>query len=115
AAAAVLVSLLVSFTLTPTMSARLLRAEDAKAGHESARGGAYGRLERVYLSILGVAMRHRWLVVLVVGVVLWSNVPLYGLVKQEYIPTDVDEAEFDVNVTAPEGTSFSAMQEVMTQ
>src|SRR4029079_3378300 len=32
AAAAVLVSLLVSFTLTPMMSARLLRAEDA-AGH----------------------------------------------------------------------------------
>ena len=29
--------------------------------------------------------------------------PLYGLVRQEYIPTDVDEAEFDVQVTAPEG------------
>ena len=35
-----------------------------------------------------------------------SSVPLYGLVKQEYIPSDVDEAEFEVSVTAPEGTSL---------
>src|ERR671920_1681591 len=33
AAVAVLVSLLVSFTLTPMMSARLLRSADAKGGH----------------------------------------------------------------------------------
>ncbi len=37
AAAAVLVSLLVSFTLTPMMSARLLRTEDAAAGGERCR------------------------------------------------------------------------------
>ncbi len=35
AAVAVLVSLLVSFTLTPMMSARMLRAEDAAAGGEA--------------------------------------------------------------------------------
>jgi HAE1 family hydrophobic/amphiphilic exporter-1 len=40
-------------------------------------------------------------------------VPLYSLVKQEYMPSDVDEAEFEVNVTAPEGTSIRAMDEVM--
>src|SRR5256886_9931521 len=33
AAVAIMVSLLVSFTLTPMMSARLLRAKDAAAGH----------------------------------------------------------------------------------
>ena len=42
-----------------------------------------------------------------------SSWPLYGLVKQEFIPTDVDEAEFEVQLTAPEGTSFAVMQEVM--
>jgi hydrophobic/amphiphilic exporter-1 (mainly G- bacteria), HAE1 family len=40
-------------------------------------------------------------------------VPLYSWVKQEYIPSDVDEAEFQVTVTAPEGTSLAAMDEVM--
>ena len=39
--------------------------------------------------------------------------PLYQQVRQEYVPSDVDEAEFNVNVTAPEGTSVAAMNEVM--
>jgi HAE1 family hydrophobic/amphiphilic exporter-1 len=34
-------------------------------------------------------------------------------VRQEYIPTDVDEAEFDVRVTAPQNVSVAAMDEVM--
>src|SRR6185295_15359279 len=42
-----------------------------------------------------------------------SSIPLYMLVRQEYIPTNVDEAEFDVNVTAPEGTSLASMDEIM--
>src|SRR5207237_7388033 len=37
AAAAVLVSLLVSFTLTPMMCARMLRVKEGHGGHEGAR------------------------------------------------------------------------------
>ena len=37
----------------------------------------------------------------------------YKFVRQEYIPSGVDEGEFEVQVTAPEGTSLSAMNEVM--
>jgi HAE1 family hydrophobic/amphiphilic exporter-1 len=40
-------------------------------------------------------------------------VPLYGVVKQDYLPSDVDESEFDVNVNAREGTSLQAMDEAM--
>ena len=32
-----------------------------------------------------------------------ANVPLYQLVKQDYIPTNVDESEFEVSIYAPEG------------
>ena len=42
-----------------------------------------------------------------------SSIPLYKIVRQEYIPTNVDEAEFDVNVTAPEGISLASMDEIM--
>ena len=45
--------------------------------------------------------------------VVSSSVPLYHLVRQEYIPTDVDVAEFDVNLNAPEGSSLALMDEVM--
>jgi len=117
AAGAVMVSLLVSFTLTPMMSARLLRAQDVAmgSGHESAksRRGFYAWLDRGYARALAFAMRHRALVVgLALGIIA-ASIPLYKLVKQEYIPSNVDEAEFNVLVTAWEGTSLTAMDEVM--
>ena len=42
-----------------------------------------------------------------------SSIPLYTLVQQEYIPSNVDEAEFEVNVTAPQGTSLAAIDAIM--
>jgi HAE1 family hydrophobic/amphiphilic exporter-1 len=117
AAVSVLVSLLVSFTLTPMMCARMLRAEDAAAGGEggaaASRSGFYAWLDRGYAWTLRLAMRHRWAVVLVSLAVLASTVPVYRQVKQEYIPTDVDESEFQVLVFGPEGMSLAAMDEAM--
>lgn len=122
ASVAILVSLLVSFTLTPMMSARLLRAEDAEAGggHSNddesgaaSRRGFYARIDRGYARMLGFAMRHRLSVAVVAVLVIASSIPLYRMVKQEYIPTDVDEAEFEVGVTAPEGTNIATMNEAM--
>ncbi|HEX2225387.1 MAG TPA: efflux RND transporter permease subunit [Thermoanaerobaculia bacterium] len=119
AAVAVLVSLLVSFTLTPMMSARLLRAEDAAAGHGEhggtarSRAGFYGWIDRNYVKLLRVTMRYRYAVALVCVAVMVAAVPISKLVKVEYIPSDVDESEFEINVTAPEGTSVAAMDGAM--
>ncbi len=119
AAVAVLVSLLVSFTLTPAMSARLLgkeahAAHDAPAGHApSSRGGFYALIDRGYTRALTFAMSHRLGVSVAALLVVASSVPLYRMVKQEYVPTDVDEAEFEVRVTAPLDASISAMDDVM--
>src|SRR5438309_7540070 len=126
AAVAVLVSLLVSFTLTPMMSARLLRTEDAAAGHAhdhhhdtvasaSSRRGFYSYIDRSYSWLLSLAMRHRIAVAVIALAVALSSIPLYRVVKQEYILTDVDEAEFDVNVNAPEGTNIESLNESMLE
>jgi hydrophobe/amphiphile efflux-1 (HAE1) family protein len=124
AAVAVMVSLLVSFTLTPMMSARLLRTEDARGGHSpghhhdtlseaGSRKGFYALIDRSYTWLLRLAMRHRITVAVLAVAVALSSVPLYRVVKQEYTPSDVDEAEFDVNVNAPEGTNIASMDETM--
>ena len=65
AAAAILVSLLVSFTLTPMMSARMLRKDTIPGQHADAasRRGFYGRIERSYMAVLDWSMRRRALVV----------------------------------------------------
>jgi HAE1 family hydrophobic/amphiphilic exporter-1 len=117
AAVAVLVSLLVSFTLTPMMSARLLRGEHtAPGGHDDgarSRRGFYAWIDRRYERMLNWSMAHRLAVMAFAAIVVVSSVPLYKVVRQEYIPGNVDEAEFDVFVTAPEGASLASMDEIM--
>lgn len=116
AAVAVLVSLLVSFTLTPMMSARLLRKEDIEAQESTealSRSGFYAWLDFHYARLLKASLDHRRLVLAGAMLIVLSSIPLYRVVRQEYTPTNVDEAEFDVNVTAPEGVSIAAMDEVM--
>src|SRR5690606_37684389 len=58
-------------------------------------------------------LSHRLLASLLGLAIVACSVPLYGAVKQEYIPSDVDEAEFEVRVTAPLNSSISAMDSVM--
>jgi hydrophobic/amphiphilic exporter-1 (mainly G- bacteria), HAE1 family len=113
AAVAVLVSLLVSFSLTPMMSARLLKGKEGLHGGTGSRGGFYRWIDRTYIRLLGAAMRHRAMVVMLAGLVVLSSVPLYKQVKQDYIPGNTDEGDFDVHVRAPEGASLGAMEEVL--
>lgn len=115
AAVAILVSLLVSFTLTPTMSARLIHVEDAHQheGVAGSRRGFYSYIDRAYTWMLKLVLRHRFLVWACALLVMASSIPLYGLVKQDFIPSNVDEGEFSVNLSAPEGTSLIAMNEAL--
>lgn len=116
AAVAILVSLLVSFTLTPMMSSRLIRVADSEAGGHhspSSRKGFYRWIDKVYTVMLAFAMRHRLAVSVVAIAVVLSSLPLYRAVKQEFIPTNVDEAEFEVSVNGPEGTNLAVMNETM--
>ena len=69
AAVSVLVSLLVSFTLTPMMSARMIRAGRRRRGHghgheeAASRRGFYAWLDRGYTWTLRLSMRYRWAVI----------------------------------------------------
>jgi hydrophobic/amphiphilic exporter-1 (mainly G- bacteria), HAE1 family len=113
AAVAILVSLLVSFTLTPMMSARLFRNRGESHGHAASREGFYAGIDRFYTWILGWSMHHRPVLAVAAVAVMVSVVPVYGRVLQEFVPSGVDEGEFEVGVTAPEGTNLAAMNDVM--
>ena len=118
AAVAIMVSLLDSFTLTPMMSSRLIRVADAgKGGHgspASSRRGFYRFIDASYSRLLAFAMRHRMAVAVLALATIFSSVPLYRAVKQEFIPTNVDEAEFEVSVNGPEGTNLAVMNETIS-
>jgi HAE1 family hydrophobic/amphiphilic exporter-1 len=115
AAVAIMVSLLVSFTLTPMMSSRLIKVSDAKGGHgaPASRRGFYRWIDGGYSRLLAFALRHRIAVAVLAIAVVATSVPLYRAVKQEFIPTNVDEAEFEVSVNGPEGTNLAVMNETL--
>jgi len=109
---AVMVSLLVSFTLTPMMSSRWLkvkpRTEDGTHHvHDSKHTAFFGPIDRVYTYLLEWSMNHRWVVATVAVLVLLSSVPLFRIVPVNFTPQD-DTSEFEVTLRAPEGASLDA-------
>jgi len=104
---AILVSLLVSFSLTPMLSARLLKRTERPGGASggSKDRGLYRFIDRGYLAMLKWSMAHRGAIVLVCVLALVSVVPLFMKVPKNFLPYD-DESQFEVNFRAPEGTSL---------
>ena len=106
---AVLVSLFVSFTLTPMMSAYWLKPK-AKGDHgDSKHSRLFDPLDRGYTRMLNWAMAHRGLVAVAAVLVLLSSVPLFQFTAVNFTPED-DQSQFDVTMRAPEGTSLAAME-----
>lgn len=115
ATVAIMVSMLVSFTLTPMMCSLILKPVDTQTESPNSRRGFYGWIEWGYLKLLGWSLRFRWLVLLLSVGVIASNYWLYDLVQQDYIPTNVDESEFEVSLTANEGATLQTMSNLMRQ
>src|SRR5712692_3244325 len=115
---AIAVSLLVSFTLTPMLAARLIkRSNDAREGalerhtepsdHGSKESWWYRPIDRTYAVMLRWSMAHRWAIVLACALVIMSIVPLFMFVGKNFLPVD-DQAQFELNVRAPEGYTLAA-------
>ena len=82
---AVLVSLFVSFTLTPMMSAYWLKAKPRTTddAHDSKHSLLFAPLDRAYTRLLEWAMAHRGIVALATVLVLLSSVPLFRIVERQ--------------------------------
>ena len=110
---AIMVSLLVSFTLTPMMCAHWLTpkrtGEGGARAHDSKHSKVFGPLDRTYARMLDWSMAHRWVVVVLAALVLLSSVPLFRLVSVNFVTQD-DQSGFDVSIRAPEGTSLEATE-----
>ncbi|HJZ70083.1 MAG TPA: efflux RND transporter permease subunit, partial [Vicinamibacterales bacterium] len=107
---AILVSLLVSFTLTPMLSARWLKVEKHGADkHDSKDSRIFHAIDVFYTRLLEWSMSHRAIVAGFAALVLASSVPLFMAANKNFMPQD-DQSEFEVNLRAPEGTSLEATE-----
>jgi HAE1 family hydrophobic/amphiphilic exporter-1 len=136
-AAAIAVSLIVSFTLTPMLAARWIKPRIKKNGkkngngenaangeapetghtaaaqhHDSKESWAYSKIDKTYTWLLKAAMAHRWVVLVICIVVVASIYPLYNIVGINFLPEE-DESLYQVSFRAPQGTSLAATQSVL--
>jgi HAE1 family hydrophobic/amphiphilic exporter-1 len=132
---AIAVSLIVSFTLTPMLAARMIKrkksgvstgsgSDRVKAAHateprtslaefkdkydqaSSKQSRFYRPIDRTYTWMLKWSMGHRWAIVLLSLLVIVSTVPLFMLVGKNFLPVD-DQAQFEINVRLPEGSTLA--------
>jgi hydrophobic/amphiphilic exporter-1 (mainly G- bacteria), HAE1 family len=115
---AILVSLLVSFTLTPSLSARFLKPSThggqahGRAGAASKQSRVYAAMDRVYDWLLRWALGHRKTIVALTAVVVVSTVAIYPYVKKEFVVDD-DMSEFEVVLETPSGSSLERSDEIL--
>jgi HAE1 family hydrophobic/amphiphilic exporter-1 len=112
AAFAIMVSLLVSFTLTPMLCSRFL-AHDA-ASESTKETWLFRMTARPYRALLHWSMAHRWVIVVVCVLVTLSSAPLFMLIGKSFLPTD-DQSEFEVTVKLAPGSSLEGTDAVMKQ
>jgi len=110
-AAAILLSMFVSFTLTPALCAMWMKKEDVKSDHSSTKSsGLYARMDGAYGRLLVWALHHRPAMMAIAAVVVVSAAFLYPYVGKELVPDD-DQGEFSINVRLPRGTSYQRTEE----
>jgi HAE1 family hydrophobic/amphiphilic exporter-1 len=120
---AIAVSLLVSFTLTPMLAARLIkRSNDAEEGpferrtepadHGSKESRFYRPIDRAYTRMLTWSMAHRWVIVTACALVIVSIWPLFKFVGKNFLPVD-DQSQFEISVRAPEGSTLTSTSKLV--
>jgi HAE1 family hydrophobic/amphiphilic exporter-1 len=111
-AMAILVSLLVAFTLTPMMSSRLLKL--GKSDEKVHTGGFLHYVEVSYMKMLRWSLAHRRTIIVICVLTFLSTFGFYRLVGRDWIPAD-DQSELISSFTLPEGTALSKTTQIATE
>ena len=116
---AVLISLFVSFTLTPMLASRWFRKGESlestgegRRGFSAAFDRGYHRFENFYRNILRSFLRHPWIVVGVGNIILVIAVILiFPKLGFRFAPSQ-DQNQVSVTVQAPAGTSLNVTKAI---
>ncbi|MFW5749200.1 MAG: efflux RND transporter permease subunit, partial [Halanaerobium sp.] len=96
-----LASLLVALTLIPMLSSKFLKVSQK----EIERGKKEGKIKRAYKSALSYTLKHRWIVVGVLVLLLITSLFLAPQLGFEFLP-GTDQGAFSVNYELPAGNSL---------
>lgn len=120
---AVLISLFVSFTLTPMLSSRYLKIEALNYSSSSDSGlkrlsgrieGVYKKIEGLYRKLLTVAMNHRAAVVISALLIFIISLYITRFLGKEFLPSE-DQSRFVVRLEAPIDYSVDEIEKMFSK
>ena len=98
-----LASLVLALTTTPTLAAWFLRKSSSPT--ETREGILLQWVNMIYESLVRLALRHRWFVLGLCGLIFFGAFVLFGRLKSDFLPP-MDEGGFIIDYVAPAGTSL---------
>ena len=111
---AILMSLFVSFTLTPMLCSRFLKLDHSEHGKSSKSGVTYRLIDGAYGLALRWALRHRWVMIILCVLVVLSTGPIAMKMGVNLVPRD-DQSEFQVSFITPEGYTLERADQVVAE
>ncbi len=107
-AMSIMVSMLVAFTLTPSLSSRLLKKRSA-AKQKSHSAQEHTFFDRGYVTALDWSLRHRWVIMLICAITFASTFVINRYIGRDWMPPE-DQNELSVSLELPEGSSVDATE-----
>jgi len=107
----IMVSMLVSFTLTPMLSSRFLKISDAAADQHTKESRFFVWLDRFYTRSLQWSLAHPGAIIGTAVVVFLMTFPLNQVVGRSFLPNE-DMGEWTIHLDMPEGTSLEGSSDM---
>ena len=112
-AGSVLISAFVALTMTPMLSARMLKNREKQNAFYRFTEPFFVNMNLFYERMLTQFMKVRWISFPIIGVMGLGIYWLFSNLQTELVPME-DRSELRINMTGPEGATFSFMDQVIT-
>jgi multidrug efflux pump len=112
-AGSVLISAFVALTMTPMLSARMLKNREKQNAFYQFTEPFFVNMNLFYERTLTQFMKVRWISFPIIGVMGLGIYWLFSNLQTELVPME-DRSELRINMTGPEGATFSFMDQVIT-
>ncbi len=109
-AVALLTSLVLALTFTPVLAERFVKVK--KKADVEEFGRVLSLIIRPYEWLLGHALRNRWTVIAICGLVLFGSYIIFSQLGTEFLPA-FDEGAFVFDYVAPPGSSLTETNRIL--
>ncbi|MEZ7892045.1 MAG: efflux RND transporter permease subunit [Candidatus Wallbacteria bacterium] len=109
---AVLISLFISFTMTPMLCSRFMKVTKSHGFFYNLLEKIFDGIDAFYLFFLRISLRMRLVVIILSVLLLLGSLNMAKLIKSEFTP-DEDKDQFSINIETPTGSSIEYTQNVM--